>query len=332
MLNYIKKTGVVATIALLLFFSLTPAYADWTGNLYSLVDIDKDRYMYFGNDEHPRSAGYGGMTIEVDESSKSAQWINITVTVPLELMLEGEITKFYMLCNGKVCDEWYPTMAEYPSGRVLPRNYYLVKPTISELIGTSVYFQAVAVTNRGLTDSSLQWAIAWSPYSETTTMKPLPVHDERSWEVLLAILAKLEQLRNMLESLLQQIKKAIEDIYTPKPETLAEFNAALNELEKKLPMLELAEQVDDFKDSLEESKRKLKRPGQELKLGGVFCIVYDYVAAGGKMACAAGGQITFLDLTPWREQVLLFREVINASIWVFFFYMLFKFLTPKPRL
>lgn len=333
-LKYIKS-GVVATIALLLFCSTTLVSADWGQDqpFYTgLIDIDKDRYMYFGNDEHPKSQSYGGIEINVDESSKSAQWINIGVVVPRALHAERSIDKFYMLCNGKVCDEWYPTQMEYPNGTIDFRNYYLIKPTISELIGTAVYFQVVAVHTNRHGDETLQWAVAWSEYSQTTVMKPLPVHDEKSWDVLLQILAKLEQLRNMLESLLQQIKKAIEDIYTPKPETLAEFNQAMNELEKKLPMLELAEQADEFQRSLEDAKRKLKRPGEELKLGGRVCLVYGNVSAGGQMSCVQGGEVTFLDLTQWRTQVLLFRTIMEATIWVFFFYMLFKMLTPKPRL
>lgn len=331
-MKYIK-TGVVATIALLLFCST--AYADWGSDqpfYTSLVDIDKDKYMYFGNDQHPKSQGYGGITISPDESSKSAQWININVVVPRELFAERGIDKFYMLCNGKVCDEWYPTMMEYPNGTIDFRNFYVVKPTISELIGTAVYFQVVAVHTNRDGDEALQWAVAWSPYSETTVMKPLPVHDEINWNVLLAILAKLEQLKNMLESLLQQIKKAIEDIYTPKPETLEAYNQAVSNLEKKLPMMELAKQADNFKKSLEDAKRKLKRPGEDLKLGGKIFLVWDYDQASGSMVPVSQSEVHFLDLTEWREQVLLFRTIMEATIWVFFFYMLFKLITPKPRL
>jgi hypothetical protein len=72
---------------------------------------------------------------------------------------------------------------------------------------------------------------------------------------------------------------------------------------------------------MKESLANLKSPdNSEMKFGGKFRLIPELPES----------EVTFLDLSEWKEQVLLFRTVLNAMIWVYFFQMLLNRLAPKP--
>lgn len=287
---------------------------------YFGIQPSDDEYLYFGNDQWPADSRQG-ITFSVLESSISFQSVIAQVTTEYvagsTFVEDRQVTDFFILANGRIVDFFEPVW-DQETGKW--RTSYRLRIAMQDWnVGSIVNLQVVAVT----TDSSLrQHVVGWSSIQGPYQLKSLPVIDREALTVLEAILAKLSNMSAMLEMKLTQLTKAVEAIYTPTEATEQRFDNAVNSLKEKLPMEQLIEQVDNANKVLEESKKKLQNPGEKIELGGKFCFI-----PGVQETC-----YVFMDLTNWKEQLLLFRTIIEAALWVYFFYMIFEKLTPKPRL
>lgn len=315
----ILKKSLVSIMALSFFFIITFSVKASAYPFFG-VQTSYDDYLYFGNDDYPSNSKQG-LTFSVDESSISFQSIVASVTteyVPNSTLVDArQITDFAILANGRIVDEFE---AAWDSNLNQWRTYYRLRIAFDDWnVGSNVTLQVVAIH----TDNNLnQYAVAWSEPQGPFQLKPMPVIDKDAISVLELILARLNNLSAMLEMKLTQLTKAVEKIYTPSEATEQRFNNAVNSIKDKLPMDELIDQVDNANQVLEETRRKLQQPGTTIKIGGEFCFI-----PGVADSC-----FPVMDLTEWREQLLLFRTIIEAALWVYFFYMIFEKLTPKPRL
>lgn len=315
----ILKKSLVSIMALSFFFIITFSVKASAYPFFG-VQTSYDDYLYFGNDDYPSNSKQG-LTFSVDESSISFQSIVASVTteyVPNSTLVDArQITDFAILANGRIVDEFE---AAWDSNLNQWRTYYRLRIALDDWnVGSNVTLQVVAIH----TDNNLnQYAVAWSEPQGPFQLKPLPVIDKDAISVLELILARLNNLSVMLEMKLTQLTKAVEKIYTPSEATEQRFDNAVNSIKDKLPMDELIDQVDNANQVLEETRRKLQQPGTTIKIGGEFCFI-----PGVAESC-----FPVMDLTEWREQLLLFRTIIEAALWVYFFYMIFEKLTPKPRL
>lgn len=317
----------MALIAFTLFLYPVETFAYYS----SALNKDGDDYIRFGNSEFPSDQAYD-MSAVVQVESRSAQWVNITVQFWNGIIEERNIDKFLVLANGKLVHFFYPERVEDDSGTLIWSGYYVAKPSIPELIGTEVFFQIVAVDSSDLLSEGYEKAVAWSNITETIKMKPLPVRDEEAISALWSIYSKLQDLYDMtlgeLQSLysmamnrLDRIIFLLENLFVPSAQVMADFEASIDNFMDKMPMNELVEEMDNITQSMEDSRKNLKQPGSNLQLGGQF----EFIPGDPR------SRVYFLDLTAWRDQVLLFRSVMEAALWVLFFHLLFNYLTPKPR-
>lgn len=313
------KKSLVSLMALSFFFILAIKADAYTYPYFGVQPTD-DEYLYFGNEDFPATSKQG-ITFSVYESSISFQSVIAQVTTEYvagsTFVEDRQVTEFFVLANGRIVDFFEPAWdAEAQKWRT---SYRLRLAFQDWNIGSIVNLQIVAIsTNNALQQHVVGWSDVQGPYQ----LKSLPVIDREAVTLLESILAKLSNMSAMLEMKLTQLTKAVEDIYTPKPATEARLENAMNELQEKLPMNEMIEQVDEANRVLEESKRKLQSPGERIKIGGDFCFI-----PGVAESC-----FPVMDLTDWKEQLLLFRKIAEAALWVYFFYMLMEKLTPKPRL
>lgn len=316
----ISEKGLKAFIFALSFFFLL------TSNVFayyqSPIDYD-DNYIRFGDSENPNFEA-NGITLFVDESSISAQWINLTFQLDSsDMIAERSIDKFYVLANGKIVEEVMVQFVDDEwTGETVPSSWYLVKPSIPELIGTYVYFQIVAVEE---VSENLHYAVAWSPQSSTYRMDPLPVNDAEAIGVLEAIYSKLSELKTMLESKLDNLAKEIEKLWKPTEETKSRFDQSVQSFMEKTPMTQTFLKISDMTESLQQSMNQVQSPaqiGDTLTLGGTFEFILGVPES----------RVHLLDLTPFIDQVILFRKIMVATFWVYFFHMIVNYITPKPRL
>lgn len=281
----------------------------------SPVDVDGDGYVRFGNEDYP-AHDYYGLNLEIVEKSISHSWVDLRMRMWGGLVDQREIDKFLLLANGKIVEEFYPQLVDGEEGPVWS-SWYQVKPSVSELIGSTVYFQVVGVQVSNHSNGTVQYAVAWSEPTKEIMMDDLPVKDKEAISILYAILAKLKEMA----STLSQMLKELEEQTRPSKEKLNELYSAVNGLLDKMPMKEVADQLDDLNKELEDHRQGLAKPYSMLVLGGPVDL----------LPLSPGGEVLFMDLTPYREQIVTFRTIMQAAIWVFFFHMLFKWVTPKPE-
>lgn len=299
-----------------LFLNLNLAYAEVDLDYYSPIDYTEDDYIRFGDSEHPQEDDYL-MSISPDESSISAQWIDITFQINEPGLAENKsIDKFLILANGKIVDYIYPQYEIGDRGMPVIADTYVAKPSIPELTGTDVYFQVVAVTEV----EGAQSAVAWTGYSETLTMDDLPVYDKEAVSVLNAILDKLRELLGKLkdiEGLLSKISNQIETLLTPSSEAMERFENAQQELWEKMPSKQMADKTNEIADMFDETKSMLDEPQSQLQFGEKrdwFMI---------------GQEVYLFDLTGFEQQITMLRHLLSAVIWIEFLFFLLFYLAPK---
>lgn len=320
----LRKVGGLGLILVLSLFFLSPyALADGPYGSYGPQTSYDEKYFYWGSDEEPKYAR-NGIDVSVDGTSVSFQSVKATISVDYNLISDRGIDGFAVLANGvfvDMVDTYYDNSLVPPGYREV---YYADFDISDQYIGSDVYFQVLGIHKELNGDS---FVVAWSQESPTFTFKPLPVIDREAitvlwaiWAKLGEILAKLEELKVSLEGKLDQIKKAIEDIYTPSPAAEARLEAAIDNFMEKLPMSEMTENIEEMSESMEESLNQLKEPNSELTLGGEF----EFIPGVPET------KVHFLDLTKWKDWVEIFRTIMTATLWVSFFHHLLYKLTPKP--
>lgn len=302
--------GLVAFIALTLF-STTPAFAYYK----SPVDFSDDGYLRFGDSEFP-TFEENGLRLDISHSSISHSWVNMTMTMWGPMVQQRSISHFLILANSKVIEEFRPIyLRDENTGELRFTDQYYLKPSVPNLIGAPIYFQVVAVSRDS---DGNQYVVAWSGITEEIQMDDLPVKDKEAIDILYSILEKLKQMMDTLAELLKELKEQTR----PTKAKLNELYDAVNGLLDKMPMKQVTDELEKLNDALEESRKNLAKPGSKLRLGGQVDL----------LPLHPGGEIYLFDLTQWREQVLLFRTIAQAAMWVFFFHMLFKWVTPRPEI
>ena len=314
-----KFNKVLLIIMGLLLYSNLVVYAD---DYYkSPVDYGGDGYIKFGDSEHRRK-DYNSISIDIDKSSVSPQWIDIHFAVDEPgLISDRDVDKFLILANGKIVEELYVQYETDDDGKVVPAYEYVVKPSSSEFIGSNVNFQIVAVEVDILMGNDNYFAAAWSDISDEYEFDPLPVRDDEAIEVLEAILSKLHDLLNKLrniEGLLSKISQQIETMLTPSPQAMERFEKAQEQLWEKMPSKQASEQAETLSNMFNETKSNLDNP-EDSEL--VFGEKRDWFGIGA--------EIYLFDLSAFAEQVKMLRELLSAVIWLEFMFFVLFYLAPK---
>jgi hypothetical protein len=309
-----KLTGGLGLFLVLSLFLMQTANGY---GIYGPQTHIEDKYLYFGSDIE-LSTSRNGIDIAVDYSSISFQTVKAVITVDWNLIVDREISGFTIMGN-KVVVDFVQTYLDTQTNTY--KEYYYVDININpDKIGSLVYFQVAGLHEN---NQGEQFVVAWSAETQPYQFKPLPVIDQDAVNLLSAILQKLEDIRIILEEKLEKILKAIESMYTPSPESVAALDSAMDAILEKLPMSQMTEQISEMNDTLQESVDQLhSTASSDLKLGGKFRLIPEL----------AESEISFLDLSDYRDQVILFRTIMNATIWIYFFYMLMSMLTPKPSI
>lgn len=281
----------------------------------------EDDYLYFGDDTYPRSEQHG-ITFTVNEASTSFQSIigavNLEYVAGSTLIDQREISYFYVLANNRIVDTFEP-VRDSETGKW--RTNYQLRIALSDWnIGSIVNLQIVAVSPR---ERSTDWVnydnhyvVAWSGVQGPIQLKSLPVIDREAITVLEAILAKLEQLKNTLASLLAQIDASIKKIYEVSPQTQAKFDAAMANLQSKLPTEQVKQQANQMQQIVEDSADRINNTPQKIKFGEINWM--------GVVVTPA------LDFTQFEQQIKAIRKIAEITLWCEFFY--FVILVLRPRL
>lgn len=310
----LKKAWLVALTVTSLFFSfVVPAFAYYQ----SPIDFSEDSYVRFGNADYPQFEDYD-LRLDIDHSSVSHSWVNMTMTMWGPLVTQRHISHFLIIANGKVIEEFRPQYVEDPdTGELRFANTYYLKPSVTNLIGAPIWFQVVAVERDGET----QYAVAWTGKSEEILMDDLPVKDKEAIAVLYAILEKLKEmvplLQNML-SKLQEISEQIKTMFTPTPAAAARLENAANNLLEKTPIDDMIKQSEQVKDMFE--KTPTNAPMSELQFGEKR----DWFHIGMSHY--------LIDLTQWKKEAEMIRKLLDAIIWMEFFLFLLRYLQPKLQI
>lgn len=299
--------GLVAVMLLIPFSSASAYYK-------SPLDFSDDGYLRFGNSEYP-TFEENGLRLDIAHSSISHSWVNMTMTMWGPMVEQRSISHFLILANSKVIEEFRPIyLRNEETGELRFSDQYYLKPSVPNLIGAPIYFQVVAVSRDS---DGNQYVVGWSAITEEIQMDDLPVKDKEAISILYAI---LERLRQMME-LLAKMLKELEEQTRPTQKKLDELYNAVNGLLDKMPMKQVTDELAELNNQLEEARKHLAKPGSLLILGGQVDL----------LPYSPGGEVMFMDLTDYKEQVMLFRKIMQAAIWVFFFHMLFKWVTPRPE-
>lgn len=313
----LHRVWLVAFVTSLFFSCAARAFPYYK----SPIDFSEDPYIRFGNSDYPQYQDYD-MELEIDHSSVSHSWVNMTLHLWGPMVEQRDISHFLIIANGKVIEEFRPQYVENSDGEwVFPHIYYL-KPSVSNFIGAPIWFQVVAVQRDS---SGNQYAVAWTGKSEEIQMDDLPVKDKEAISILYAILeklkeilAKLEQMIPLLEAmknLLEKISKQIETLFTPSPAAAERLEEATKELLEKTPMDDLLDNSKRMEDMFENTPTN--PPLSELTFGEKR----DWFGTGRSHY--------LIDLTEFREVLSLMRQVMDAAVWVLFFLFLLRFLQPK---
>lgn len=322
--------GLGLFLALSLFLTTTVAAAE--DYPYFGPQTPSDDYLYWGNADYPKTQKHG-ISLTVLETSISFQSVIASAQldyVPNSTIVDQRnITKFHVIANGRVVDSFEPSWDQ--ESNKWRTNYPLRIALEDWNIGSLITLQIVATTHEDTDSLDYQphYVVAWSQAQGPYQLKPLPVIDRDAIEVLESILAKLgqiaaklDELKMMIEMKMNQLTEAVEKIYTPTPQAESALNAAMDNLTEKLPMTEMLNEIEDMNEVMKDTMAKLKEPGSELALGGDIQLIPMHPEYKYKL----------LDLTRMKDEVLLFRKIMEAAMWVYFFYMLLEKVTPKPRL
>lgn len=327
------RAGILFPLLFLLIATHVFAEVTPEGYYRSPLRYAQDDYLaYWGNEEFPYNQDYG-ITINVLEESVSPMWVDIDVTVQYPIIQERNISKFYILANGKIIDQFFPKLYDGDDDGIYDGYWsiYKVKPTFVEAIGGVVSFRVIGIQTVGnlYDETSGEYIVAWSKASDPIWFDPLPVTDKQTHSllenilyVLQSLLNKLQELLNTLKQKMESLQEAIEKLYTPTQQTMNEFNQAVENLMEKMPFNELKESAQNIVDTYENTRRQLSQPGSKIGFGGQFCFI-----PGVPETCVEN----ILDLTEFKQEVLLLREIMRAMIWLYFFHMLFMWLRPKMR-
>lgn len=280
-----------------------------------------DDYLYFGDDATPKTSP-NGITLTVNESSISFQSVIASVTLEYApgstLIDDRQISQFLILANNRIVDTFDPVWDyELSKWRV---NYQLRIAMEDWNIGSIVNLQVVAVSAREPStvwiDYDNNYVVAWSAIRGPYDLKPLPTVDKEAITVLEAILAKIDQMRVQLSGQLAQIDASVKKIYEVSPATQSKFDAALANLQAKLPTEQIKDDANAIKEIVEDSANRIKNAEQKLKFGEINWM--------GEFTTSA------VDFTPFTEQIKLLRNILRVTLWCEFFY--FVILVLRPRL
>lgn len=306
--------GVTLFVALSSFVFADPNFGPQTYQVH--------KYYYFGDDTYGEKSAQG-LAISVDPSSVSYQSVKATVTMDWNIINDRQITKFIILANGVNVDEFEPYFDRTLSPPAYKEYYYLDVNVSDQYIGSDVYFQVVALHQDSLFNSSSNvFVVAWSQESPTIRLKPLPVTDadthglinvsntwlEKIWE-------KLEELRSMMAQKMDQLKKAVEDIYTIKPETQAKYDAAAANFQQKLPTEQLKNQFNEMKDLMDNSANQIQNTPQKIKFGKI-----------NWMGALETDAIDFTDVMNLIESM---RRILQIALWCEFLFGIIMILRPR---
>lgn len=306
--------GLGLIIVLSLFLLPTSAFAFGSYGPQTKYD---DKYYYWGDvDEQPLARN--GIDVVIDSTSVSYQSVKATITVDWKLIEERNIVGFAILANGvnvDMVDTYFDSTIDPPGYR----EYYNADFDISnQYIGSTVYFQVLGITRSG--DDA--YVVAWSQQTPTYTFKPFPVIDRTAITWLQSIWYKLQDIYDLLNEKLSKISDQLDKLFTPSPAAEANLDNAVQNFLDKMPMQEMAEKVQEMNDAMQDSLNQLHQPGERMTFGGKFRFMPDDPAS----------EVDFLDLTEFRDQVMLFRTIMEATIWIFFFYGLLRTITPKTTI
>ncbi|MDO3682090.1 hypothetical protein [Paenibacillus ehimensis] len=309
--------GVVLLLALPSFTSAA-AIPEFGPQAYEVK-----KYYYWGDSNFGEKVRQG-LDLSVDPSSISYQSVKATLTMDYNIIMDRKITKFVVLANGVKVDEVEPYFDRSLNPPVFKEFYYLDINVSDQYIGSDVYFQILGLRQDGALGSSSvnEFVVAWSQETPTFRLKPLPVTDSdthglinESNILLDKILAKLEQLRMDMMMKLDQVQKAVEDIYTVKPQTQQKFDAALNNFKNMLPPEQIKREMQQVKDMLDDSAKQIEGTKQELKFGQITWM--------GAVTTPA------IDLTEVADQVEKLRNILKIALWCEFFYCVILILRPR---
>lgn len=277
-----------------------------------------EKYFYWGSDAEPKNSR-NGIDVVVDGTSVSFQSTKATISVDYNLIGDRGIDGFAVLANGvfvDMVDTYYDDTLSPPGYREV---YYADFDISTQYIGSHAYFQVLGIHKETNGDS---FVVAWSQETPTYSFKPLPVIDRDALEqletqtgILYAILQKLEQLRADIMGKLDQVKDAVEKIYTVTPQTQAKFDAALAELQEKLPTEQMKDEINEVKDMLDNSANQIRNTPQELKFGQINWM--------GAVTTPA------VDFTEVAAQVEKLRRILQIALWCEFFYFIIMYLRPR---
>jgi len=326
--------GLIFALGLLFTY---PVKADelYPRYYFSTVYGGEVEYIDFGGVEFDRNSKQG-FDIIVDYSSVSYQSVLITVIADPGVMEERQVSRFYVILpSGEIVDSFD---AIYIDNLGVWRTYYYRNATLTDdYIGAATRLQVVAVSYDEVND--MEWIVGWTAPTPFIQFKPLPVKDYEANSWLEMIYYKLQQiydklldLYNMLNSKLADLQKAVEDAYKPSEAHKQKLDQSIDRLMDKVPMNQMIDKVNDLNNTLQNKRSQLKQPGSQLKIGEQFYFIppeMNYFT--GRYGVNATIQTHIIDLTEFKEEVEMFRRIMQAALWVFFFHMLLNMLTPRPR-
>lgn len=304
--------GVIAVMALPL--SITQAAVSYP--YFGPQSID-DEHIYFGNEDFPRDLDHG-IRMNVDVASTSFQSIVATISMDYQLIERREITDFYITANGRIVDHFNPT---WDQDLERYRAYYYLRIALEDWnIGSNVTLQVIGVhhAEESLIDPRVnnRYVVAWSERYGPFQLKPLPVIDRDAITVLEAILAKLEQLKQSMENKLDQLNESVKKIYEIPPPTQARFDAALANLQSKLPTEQLKNEAQQMENIVKNSANRINNTPQKVKFGEINWM--------GVVVTPA------VDFTDFMTEITTIRRIAQITLWCEFFY--FVILVLRPRL
>lgn len=277
--------------------------------------FDVNKYYYFGDATYPATQAQG-LSLILDPTSVSYQSIKGTLSMDWNIIQERQITKFHILANGVMVDSVEPYFDRAIDPPVYQEYYYLDINVSDQYIGSENYFQVVGVKEGKHFDGGTEndYVVAWSNITPTVRFKPLPTTDEDTHGLLAAILEKLEEMKNELTGKLDQLKQAVENIYEVKPETQQRFDASLAALQNALPSQQVADQVDQISDVMDESRALIENGPKDMQFAKINTF---------------GIEFYLIDFSGLEEHVGKIRNVLRLVLWCEFFIFVIRLLVPK---
>lgn len=323
---------IIASLMGLVFLLLVPfSYASAASAKFADPVVPKEKYpifgpqgadnedphLWYGDKTYPRNKEQG-ITLEVDRSSVSFQSVIVNIRFDKTFIKERQVTGFYITANERIVDFFTPAWDE--SIKDWQRSYQGVRVALSDWnINSFVNLRVVAISHREPNEidpnQSNRYVVGWSNKPPGFQLKPLPVIDRAAIDVLNAILAKLEQMKNQLSAKLDQVNNSVKKIYEVKPETQSKFNAALAGLQAKLPTQQLKEQAKHIQRKMDDAAKKINNSAHQIKFGEInWMNIYKTPA---------------LDFTDFKKEIEILRKILQISLWCEFFYFIILVLRPR---